>query len=141
MSDEPDWREIGRTVTERRQELGMETQQDLADAAGVHVNTVSRTERGIPSSRRSPAWPKLEAALKWPAGHISRLADGYTVSEHPIPAEMGQEISQAVLAAVSDAAPDVTMRQARSIADGTVKELRRRGLLPSDTAGLTSGSQ
>ena len=143
QDDAVDWREIGRAVFRRRIELGMQTQKELAERAGVHLNTISRIERGLPSSRRSPAWPKIEAALQWPAGHISRLADGAPVAADafPIPAAMAEEIERAVLAAVSDVQPDVTIRQAREIGERTVEELQRRELLPPRTTGLTSGTQ
>jgi len=138
-----DWREIGRAIFQRRAELGMQTQKELAERAGVHLNTVSRIERGLPSSRRSPAWPKLEAVLQWPTGHISRLADGGNSPAHafPIPDAMAEEIERAVLTAVSQVAQDITVRQAREIGERTIEELRRQGLLPPRTGGLTSGAQ
>lgn len=135
---EVDWRAIGRAIYQRRTELGMTRQQALADAAGVHVNTISRIERGVPSSRRNPTWPAIEAALRWPAGHIAALADG---TDEPvrelIPEGLTAEISRAVLDAITDAGPDLTVRQAREIAEGTIAILRRRGHLPSRTDGLT----
>jgi transcriptional regulator with XRE-family HTH domain len=142
LDDAVDWRAIGRAIFERRTELGMDRQLDLAERAGVHLNTISRIERGVPSSRRSPAWSKIEAALQWPGGHISRLADGESARspDFPIPVAMAEEIERAVLAAISDVEPDVTLRQAREIGERTINELRRRELLPPRTAGLTSGS-
>lgn len=137
-----DWRAIGRAVYQRRNELGMKSQQALAERADVHVNTVSRIERGVPSSRRNPTWGAIEAALQWPAGHIARLADGeqLEVAGNAAPTSLAAEIEQAVFAAISDNAPDVTVRQARQIAEGAVAELRRRGVLPSNTSGLTPGT-
>ena len=41
---------------------------------------------------------------------------------------MADEIEQAVLAAVSDAEPELTVRRARAMAEGTIAELRRRGV-------------
>jgi transcriptional regulator with XRE-family HTH domain len=142
-NDATDWRAIGRAIFQRRTELGMEHQKDLAERSGVHLNTISRIERGVPSSRRSPAWAKIEAALQWPAGHISRLADSEpaAVRDFPIPDGVTEGIEQAVLAAISGVEPDVTLRQAREIGRRTIEELRRRGLLPPDTPGLTTGSQ
>lgn len=137
-----DWPAIGRAVYDRRVEQGMERQQDLADRAGVHVNTVSRIERGTPSTRRNPTWPKIETALGWPAGHIARLAEAHGAAAarlYPIPEGLAGEIRDAVREAVSVIEPDVTVRQAREIAEAAVAELRRRDLLPPDTAGLTSG--
>lgn len=135
-NDATDWRGIGRAIFQRRTELGMEHQKDLAERSGVHLNTISRIERGVPSSRRSPAWPKIEAALEWPAGYISRLADSEPAApqDSPIPDAMAQEIEQAVLTAISDVEPDVTLRQAREIGRRTIEELRRRGLLAAGAA-------
>lgn len=138
-----DWPAIGRAVYDRRIELGMTRQQDLADRAGVHLNTVSRIERGTPSTRRNPTWPKIEEALRWPSGHIARLADSDgTADTKPfmIPEAAAAVIASAVREAVSAVEPDVTVRQAREIADATVAELRRREALPPDTSGLTPGA-
>jgi DNA-binding XRE family transcriptional regulator len=135
-----DWRMIGRAIYQRRAELGMKSQQALADAAHVHVNTIGRIERGVPSSRRNPTWPAIESALRWPAGYISGLADGDTnplPTVELIPESAAPEISRAVMDAITDGGPDMTARQARQIADGTIEILRRRGHLPPDTAGLT----
>ncbi len=52
-----DWKAVGRAVYLRRVELGMERQQDLAEQAGVHLNTIGRIERGVPSTRKNPTWP------------------------------------------------------------------------------------
>lgn len=135
-----DWRMIGRAIYQRRAELGMKSQQALADAAGVHVNTIGRIERGVPSSRRNPTWPAIEAALQWPAGYISGLADGDAAplpTVELIPESAVREISGAVVDAITDAEPDMTVRQAREIADRTIAILRGRGHLPSRTGGLT----
>jgi transcriptional regulator with XRE-family HTH domain len=43
---------FGRRLREVREGKGL-TQQQLADAAGTHVNTVARLERG----EQEPAWP------------------------------------------------------------------------------------
>lgn len=139
-----DWEAIGKAVYDRRIELGMQRQQDLADRAGVHVNTISRVERGTPSTRRNPTWPKVEAALEWPPGYLARLAEAHEVpaaEPYPIPAGLAREIGSAVREAVAAVEPDVTVRQAREIAEAAVAELRRRGLLPPDTSGLTTGTR
>lgn len=126
-----DWAAIGRAVYLRRVELGMSNQQALADRAGVHLNTVSRIERGTPSTRRSPTWPKIEAALDWAAGHIEHLADGSpTDAAPPIGEDLVEDIAQAVRDAVAVVEPDVTVRQAREIAEAAIAALRRRKLLP-----------
>ncbi len=91
-----DWKAVGRAVYLRRVELGMERQQDLAEQAGVHLNTIGRIERGVPSTRKNPTWPKIEAALQWPVGYISKLAGDSL--ELPIPEGAVDGIRQAVRA-------------------------------------------
>lgn len=137
-----DWRAIGRAVFLRRAELGMASRQDLAERAGVHINTIGRIERGAPLTRRGSTWDRLEAALRWPSGYLDRLARGKAIEAdaRPIPEDAAAAIKSAVLAAVATVEPDVTVRQAREIAEAAVTELRRRELLPPDTAGLTSGT-
>lgn len=135
-----DWRMIGRAIYQRRAELGMKSQQELADAAGVHVNTIGRIERGVPSSRRNPTWPAIEAALQWPAGYISGLADGNAPplpTVELIPESAAREISGAVVEAITDTDPDMSVGRAREIAARTITILRDRGHLPPNTAGLT----
>lgn len=130
-----DWEAVGRAVYQRRVELGMERQQDLADQAGIHINTVGRVERGVPSTRKSSTWPKIEAALRWPAGYISKLAGGeISDAEAPIPESAVNGIHQAVRDAIEAVEPNVTLRQSREIADAVIMELRRQGLLTESTS-------
>ncbi len=48
----------------------------------------------------------------------------------PIAESLVEDIRQAVREAVAAVEPDVTVRQAREIAEATIVELRRRKLLP-----------
>lgn len=127
-----DWKAVGRAVYLRRAELGMERQQDLALQAGVHLNTINRIERGVPSTRKNPTWPKIEAALQWPVGYISKLAGDSL--EMPIPESAVDGIRQAVRAAIDAVEPNVTVGQSREIADAVIMELRRQGLLTESTS-------
>jgi transcriptional regulator with XRE-family HTH domain len=81
-SSRHDWRvakddglfRVGRSVADRRGELGM-TQQDLADAAGVDLKTIYNLESG-------QRWPiaknrvKIAAALKWAPESLAAIRDG-----------------------------------------------------------------
>lgn len=77
---------VGRAVADRRAELGFETQQDLADAAGVSLNTAALLERGK-SFPRAPNRIKFEDALQWPRGSLDALRRGadVPVAETPAP--------------------------------------------------------
>jgi transcriptional regulator with XRE-family HTH domain len=71
---------VGRAVAERRAELGFETQHELADAAGVSLNTAALLERGK-SFPRAPNRIKFEDALQWPRGSLDALRRGGDVPE------------------------------------------------------------
>jgi DNA-binding XRE family transcriptional regulator len=120
------WRELARLVYQRRIELGLLSQQALADAADVHVNTIGRLERGEPSTRRNPSWAAIEAALGWPQGWIYDFIEGRTTKSAAAVTE--DVVRQAVLDALQESAPDVTIRQANLVARGVVARLGRRGL-------------
>src|SRR5690349_4770166 len=69
---DPDIARVGRAVTARRLELGMDTQKDLAERAGVALNTAAFLERGRTFPRQANA-RKLEIALDWPPGTLETL--------------------------------------------------------------------
>lgn len=77
---------VGRAVADRRAELGFDTQQDLADAAGVSLNTAALLERGK-SFPRAPNRIKFEDALQWPRGSLDALRRGadVPVAQEPPP--------------------------------------------------------
>ena len=90
--DSPDLRRrLGNRIRATRDELGL-SQQELADRAGVGVNTIIRMERGELAQKRSTTWAKIETALNWPGGYFDDYLAG-DVSEdvearyrrHPIP--------------------------------------------------------
>jgi transcriptional regulator with XRE-family HTH domain len=58
--------------------MGFATQRELAEAAGVALNTAAQLERGRTFPRRSNAH-KLEQALKWPTGTLAALRRGEPV--------------------------------------------------------------
>ena len=124
------WREIGLAVSRRRIERGYPTQQDLADAAGVHLNTISRLERGAASKRRNPTWGQIERALDWPQGTIGDMVQRAT--RKAAADRAAATVRQTVLDAIHEVGPHLTIGQARQIATITVERLRREKILPAD---------
>jgi transcriptional regulator with XRE-family HTH domain len=129
------WREVGLAVYHRRTELGIATQGDLAERAGVHLNTISRLERGRALKRRSPSWAAIEAALSWPEGKIADMVDGRDRETEPGPALTADVVKRAVLAAITSVESDVTVRQAHRMAAAAVTQFEQQGLLQHKQAG------
>lgn len=119
------WREVGHAVAKRRLSLGMPRQEDLGERSGTHRNTISRLELGQ-LRRRGKTWSDIEAALEWPAGRLTSMYREFLEHSGRIPVEA---IERAVLDAVTEATPHVTVRQARRIAEGIVERLERDGYL------------
>ncbi|UUS30875.1 MULTISPECIES: helix-turn-helix transcriptional regulator [Streptomyces] len=71
-----DWARLGRAIKARREQLGMTTQQALADAAGVTRQTVQALEAGRVRSRMPAAMAAIERALQWEPGEASRILTG-----------------------------------------------------------------
>ena len=119
------WREVGHWVAARRVALGMPTQRDLAERAGLHKNFVSKLELGL-LRRPGAKWSLVEDALGVTRGKL--VAMHREIVDHPerLPVEV---VERAVLDAVTEAAPHVTVRQARRIADGIVQRLEQEGYL------------
>jgi hypothetical protein len=103
----------------------MPRQRDLAERAGLHKNTISKLELGH-LRRPGSKWGEVEDALGWPRGKL--VAMYRDIVDHPdrVPAEV---VERAVLDTLNEAAPHVTVRQARRIADGIVERLERDGYL------------
>lgn len=68
------WRALGRAVKARRVALRM-SQDDLAEKAGVGVNTVSNIEKGS-GPRRDLTLAAIEDALGWQPGSYLLVLDG-----------------------------------------------------------------
>lgn len=84
MSIEDPLDRVGRAVADRRVELGLETQRDLADAAGVSLNTAALLERGKSFPHRTNRI-KFEDALKWPRGTLDVIRRGGQAPQSPSP--------------------------------------------------------
>lgn len=68
-----DWKRLGRAIKAQRESLGLTTQQELADVAGVSRQTVHSLEAGKERSRMPAAIGPVEKALKWEPGTAARL--------------------------------------------------------------------
>lgn len=80
---DPSIARAGRAVADRRLECGLTTQRELADKAGVALNTAAMLERGHTFPRAGNA-RKIEQALDWPAGMLTALRRGEPL---PTPAQ------------------------------------------------------
>lgn len=133
--DDDPWMALARDVIARRNQMHM-TQQELADRAGVHLNTIVRIEAGVPSSRRAPSWPRIEHGLGWPPGDIPRRVDmnarraGYLIEvpEQEAAARADDAVHKALVATL----PGATIEQVLKIQARAIKELRQAGILPPD---------
>ena len=68
-----DWKRLGLAIKARREELGLATQQALADAAGVKRQTVNALEKGTERTRMPQTISLVEKALQWEPGTASRI--------------------------------------------------------------------
>jgi len=127
MAAEEVWEDLGFALYKRRLELGIESQRELARRSGVSHNRISLIERGLAVTRRGSSWSKLETALDLPQGWISEF-----VSKHPArnaQALSAEIVERAVQDAIEEVAPQLTVRQARLIAEATARRLEQGGLL------------
>lgn len=77
MSDDvARWELLADLVRTARDVLGMTSQGQLAEAAGVAVGTVQRLEGGKPYPRLPNRTPAIERALYWPAGTVRKIIEG-----------------------------------------------------------------
>lgn len=119
------WREVGHRVAVRRVSLGMTTQRELAERAGLHKNTVSKLELGQ-LRRPGGKWGDVEDALGWPRGRLVAMHRDIVDNPDRVPADV---LERAVLDTLNEAAPHVTVRQARRIAEGIAQRLEQDGYL------------
>jgi transcriptional regulator with XRE-family HTH domain len=124
-------------IVARRHQLGMRTQQDLADKAGVSLATVSRLETGRAYVRRPWTWDAIETALKFPSGYFDRYVRGAAIAEgFVIQASELSEIEPRARAAIKNALmatlPDATVSEILAAESAAIKALRDQGLLPPE---------
>lgn len=133
------WRALAMEVVRRRRELGLRTQQALADEAGVSKSTITRLERlnrENPIHRRSPSWELVEKALKWPDGYIERRINQIEQVGYVIRASELTEIEPRARAAIKNALmatlPDATVSEILAAETAAIRALREQGLLPPE---------
>jgi transcriptional regulator with XRE-family HTH domain len=71
-----DWERLGNAIKALREELGMPTQQALADAAGVTRQSVQSLESGKQRSRMPTTIKDIEKALGRDAGWAAKILTG-----------------------------------------------------------------
>src|SRR6185295_222705 len=101
---------VGHAVADRRLEVGFATQRELAEAAGVALNTAAQLERGRTFPRPSNAH-KLEQALEWPTGTLAALRRG-----EPVPGGKPPSTAQAPTAAVAPTASSGAVSSVHAVA-------------------------
>jgi transcriptional regulator with XRE-family HTH domain len=119
------WREVGHRVAVRRVGLGMTTQRQLAERAGLHKNTISKLELGQ-LRRAGSKWGNVEDALDWPRGKLVAMHRDIVDNPDRVPADV---LERAILDTLNEAVPHVTVRQARRIAEGIARRLEQDGYL------------
>ena len=90
--------------------MGFATQRELAEAAGVALNTAAQLERGRTFPRRSNAH-KLEQALKWPTGTLAALRRG-----EPVPGGQPPSTAQAPAVTTAPSAPSAAVSSVHAVA-------------------------
>jgi DNA-binding XRE family transcriptional regulator len=108
-------RVVGQAVADRRMDLGL-TQKELAEKAGLAMNTAALLERGRTFPRAANA-RKIEDALEWPRGTIGRIRSGGAAPKSP-PART--RAARTVSPTSVPAAPPSSSAQALAIANGVV---------------------
>lgn len=103
-SDDDALTRVGRAVALRRVEVGLDSQQALAERAGVGLSTAALLERGQTWPRKANAH-KIEIALEWPPGTLEGLRRGKAVPSSPDASTGTLHTSARPLSAASAAAP------------------------------------
>lgn len=75
-TDDEAWRRAGLVVRNRRIELGIQRQEELAQRANISLRTVSNIENGRPMTRMGPSVTKIEVALGWEPGSFQAVLAG-----------------------------------------------------------------
>lgn len=97
-----DWKRLGLAIKARREELGMTTQQALADTAGVTRQTVQSLEAGKERSRMPAAIAPVEEALKWEPGTVARILTGETEAPRETSARFAEGMPMRIAQELTD---------------------------------------
>jgi DNA-binding XRE family transcriptional regulator len=134
-----DWKRLGHAIKARREELGMATQQALADAAGVKRQTVQALESGRQRSRMPASIGSIEKALAWEPGTIARiLAAGDTPSQNRETGRLAEGMPVRVLKELSSGEVVDTEVIELNIPGSSFKLV---GILKQDSPGPEASSQ
>lgn len=122
---------VGQAVAERRLDLGL-SQRQLAEKAGVGLNTAALLERGHTFPRAANA-RKIEDALEWPRGTLAELRRGGTPlgSAPPPPLPVAPPVSPGNAAQASTIAHGVV-----GVAATCMRILTERGTDPAAAVAL-----
>ncbi|MFE0039367.1 hypothetical protein [Streptomyces sp. NPDC059015] len=135
---------LGSLVTQRRVALGFSSKEKAADACGLSHMTYRHVEGGRPVS--DTTYAKIENRFEFVAGSCKTVAEGNADSirlldgtelihggqiTRPSFKEVADEVKQAITDAARLTAPDLTLGQTEEMTERVVKELQRRGILPS----------
>ncbi len=71
-----DWAKLGKAVTRRRVELGIDTIAAFARRVGLSTRILGDLESGKRSSYDPATLAKVEQALGWPEGRVDELLNG-----------------------------------------------------------------
>lgn len=74
-----DWKRLGNAIKAQREHLGLTTQAELAEAAGVTRQTVQSLEAGKTRTRMPATIGAVEKALNWEPGTAARILRGEDV--------------------------------------------------------------
>jgi DNA-binding XRE family transcriptional regulator len=125
---------VGQAVVERRLDLGL-TQRELADKAGVSLNTAALLERGHTFPRRANA-RKLEEALEWPRGTLAELRRGGQPTAPAGPAQRPPSPPAVVPVAGSSAQALAIAKGVVGVAETCMRILADRGGDPAAAQAL-----
>src|SRR5579875_721763 len=135
MTTDDVWREFSAAIKKRRLQIGLRSQQELADKAGVSLATITRFENGKPHLRRSWTWDEVEKALELPPNTLDRWASSdqkkstFVVEVDDI-SKVEPEMRSAIKDALMLTLPDVTVSRVLAAEDAIIDVLRDKKLLP-----------
>ncbi|MFD9630152.1 hypothetical protein [Streptomyces violascens] len=130
-------------VTQRRVVLGFSSKEKAAEACGLSHMPYRNVEAGRPVSDLT--YTKIENRFGFVPGSCQAVLDGADSIKlldgtelihgakinRPSLAEMTEEVKQVINNAASVTAPELTLGQTQEMTQLVVRELQRRGILPS----------
>lgn len=96
-----DWKRLGSAIKALREELGMTTQQALADAAGVTRQSVQSLESGKQRTRMPATIVPIEKALGRDAGWAAKILTGETRADNGVTPRLAEGMPVRVMQELS----------------------------------------